>query len=217
MTTILARYRAVLDAIAAAELKAGRPAGSVTLVAVSKTFGAEAIRPLLEAGHRVFGENRVQEALAKWPALKRDYPGTELHLVGPLQSNKAKEAARLFDVIETLDREKLARVLAALPPPRPRLLIEVNTGAEPQKAGILPEETASLLATAKGLGLAVEGLMGIPPLTEDPSPHFARLAGLGRAFALPKLSMGMSGDFAAAIAAGATHVRVGAAIFGERH
>lgn len=206
-----------MDAIAAAELKAGRPAGSVTLVAVSKTFGASEIRPLLEAGHRVFGENRVQEALAKWPVLRGDYPGTELHLIGPLQTNKAKDAARLFDVIETLDRARLAQILAALPPPRPRLFIEVNTGAEPQKAGVLPDETPALLASAKALGLAVEGLMCIPPSTEDPAPHFARLAGLARSLALPGLSMGMSGDFAAAIAAGATHVRVGAAIFGERH
>ena len=206
-----------MDAIAAAELKAGRRAGSVTLVAVAKTFGAEEIRPLLAAGHRAFGENRVQEALAKWPALKAAYPGTELHLIGSLQTNKAKDAARLFDVIETLDRERLARVLAALPPPRPRLFIEVNTGAEPQKAGVLPEATPALLASAKALGLAIEGLMGIPPSTEDPAPHFARLAGLARALALESLSMGMSSDFAAAIAAGATHVRVGSAIFGERH
>lgn len=198
-------------------MKAGRPAGSVTLVAVAKTFGAEAIRPLLAAGHRAFGENRVQEALAKWPALKADYPGTELHLVGPLQTNKARDAARLFDVIETLDREKLARVLAALPPPRPRLFIEVNTGAEPQKAGVPPAAAPALLAAARGHGLAVEGLMCIPPFTDDPAPHFARLAGLGRELGLARLSMGMSGDFAAAIAEGATHVRVGSAIFGERH
>lgn len=198
-------------------MKAGRPAGSVTLVAVAKTFGAEAIRPLLAAGHRVFGENRVQEALAKWPALKADYPETELHLVGPLQTNKARDAARLFDVIETLDREKLARVLAALPPPRPRLFIEVNTGAEPQKAGVPPAAAPALLAAARGHGLAVEGLMCIPPFTDDPAPHFARLAGLGRELGLARLSMGMSGDFAAAIAEGATHVRVGSAIFGERH
>jgi hypothetical protein len=207
----------VRDAIAAAELKAGRPAGAVTLVVVTKGFGAGEIRPLLAAGQRVFGENRVQEALGKWPALRGDYPYTELHLIGPLQTNKVREAARLFTVIETLDRARLARALAALPPPHPRLMIEVNTGAEPQKAGILPAEAPALLALARDeLGLGVEGLMCIPPLGEPPGPHFARLARLAREQGLGALSMGMSGDFEAAVAAGATHVRIGTAILGVR-
>ncbi len=203
------------DAIAAAELKAGRPPGSVTLVAVSKTFGPEDVRPLLEAGHRAFGENRVQEAQAKWPALKADHPDTELHLIGPLQTNKVKDAVRLFDVIETLDRGKLAQALAkeAL---QTRLLLQVNTGAEPQKAGVLPAATPALLALAKSLGLRVEGLMCIPPVEDAPAPHFEMLAAMARAAHLGILSMGMSGDFVAAIAAGATHVRVGSAIFGTR-
>jgi hypothetical protein len=215
--TLLARYRAVRDAIAAAELEAGRPAGAVTLVVVTKGFGAPDIRPLLEAGQRVFGENRVQEAASKWPALRCDYPDTELHLIGPLQTNKVREAARLFDVIETLDRERLARAFAALPPPRPRFFVQVNTGAEPQKAGVLPREASALLALARSdLALSVEGLMCIPPLGESSGPHFARLAALAREHGLGALSMGMSGDFAAAIAAGATHVRIGTAIFGPR-
>ena len=204
------------DAIAAAELKAGRAPGSVTLVAVAKTFGPEAIRPLLAAGHRVFGENRVQEALGKWPALKADYPDTELHLIGPLQTNKVREAVRLFDVIETLDREKLVRALALQTPPLPRLFVQVNTGAEPQKAGVLPGAAPALLALARELELSVEGLMCIPPADAPPEPHFAALAALAKAHGLAQLSMGMSGDFAAAIAYGATHVRVGSAIFGGR-
>jgi hypothetical protein len=217
---LLARYRAVRHAIAGAELKAGRVPGGVTLVAVAKSFGAQRVRPLLEAGQRVFGENRVQEALAKWPSLARDYPDTELHLIGPLQTNKARQAVALFHVIETLDRERLARALAAAclaEGHRPRLFIEVNTGAEPQKAGVVPSGVGPLLALARGeLGLDVEGLMCIPPFGEDPAAHFVRLAELAREHGLKSLSMGMSGDFEAAIAAGASHVRVGSAIFGPR-
>ncbi len=208
---------------AIAKAAAGRrPPGDETssLIAVSKTFGAEAIRPLLDAGHRVFGENRVQEALAKWPALKTNYPSTELHLIGPLQTNKAQEAVRLFDVIETLDRGKLARSLKAAAEKAgrmPRLLVEVNTGAETQKAGASPAEADALIALAKGeLGLRVEGLMCIPPQEDDPAPHFALLGRIAARNGLTTLSMGMSGDFEAAIAQGATHVRVGTAIFGAR-
>jgi PLP dependent protein len=216
MTELLSRYHAVRDAIAAAEMKAGRAPGSVTLVAVSKTFVVDSVRPLLEAGHRVFGENRVQEAQSKWPALKADYPDTELHLIGPLQTNKVREAVRLFDVVETLDREKLARALAKEAPPLPRLFVQVNTGAEPQKAGVLPPDAATLIALGRSLGLTVGGLMCIPPVEEAPAPHFRLLAGLARDQGLPLLSMGMSSDFEAAIAAGATHVRVGSALFGAR-
>lgn len=218
--SVVARYQSVLAEIRAAEAAAGRPAGAVTLVAVSKTFAAEDIRPLLEAGHRVFGENRVQEALAKWPSLKTDYPDTELHLIGPLQTNKSREAVRLFDVIETLDREKLARSLAAAMAHegrRPRLFAEVNTGGEAQKAGIAPDGLEALLALARDeLGLAVDGLMCIPPQDETPALHFALLAKLGARARLANLSMGMSADFKTAIALGATHVRVGTAIFGAR-
>jgi PLP dependent protein len=215
----LERYQSVLAEIRKAETTAGRAAGSVTLVAVSKTFDAAAIRPILAAGQRVFGENRVQEAAAKWPALRFDYPATELHLIGPLQTNKAREAVRLFDVIETLDRERLAHALkdaAAKEGRLPRLLIEVNIGGEAQKAGVLPEGASALLALARALGLPVEGLMCIPPVGEDPLRHFRLLADLARQLGLNTLSMGMSADFQAAIAAGATHVRVGSAIFGHR-
>lgn len=190
------------------------------MVAVSKTFGPEAIRPVLAGGQRVFGENRVQEAQAKWPALKTEYPSTELHLIGPLQSNKARDAVRLFDVIETLDRPKLAHALAAAIEKegrRPRFLIEVNLGAETQKSGVPPGELGALLALARDLKLEVEGLMCIPPQERDPAPYFAELARLATKYGLPVLSMGMSADFRAAIAAGATHVRLGSAIFGARH
>jgi pyridoxal phosphate enzyme (YggS family) len=218
--SVLARYQSVLAEIRAAEAAAGRRQGSVTLVAVSKTFPAEEIRPLLEAGHRVFGENRVQEAMGKWPDLKADYPDTELHLIGSLQTNKAREAVRLFDVIETLDREKLARALAAAMDHegrRPRLFVEVNTGGEAQKAGIAPDGLDALLALAREeLGLAVDGLMCIPPQDETPALHFALLAKLAARAQLANLSMGMSADFTTAIALGATHVRVGTAIFGTR-
>ncbi|MCA1999073.1 MAG: YggS family pyridoxal phosphate-dependent enzyme [Hyphomicrobiales bacterium] len=207
-------------AIARAEADHGRPAGSVTLVAVSKTKDADAIRPALAAGQRVFGENRVQEAQAKWPGLRAEQSGIELHLIGPLQTNKLREAVALFDVIETLDREKLARALAEerIRSGRcPRLLVQVNTGGEPQKAGVAPEEADAFLRLCREtLDLPVEGLLCIPPVDEPPSPHFALLAEIARRHRLPVLSMGMSADFDAAIQLGATHVRIGSAIFGAR-
>ncbi|MGV0816970.1 YggS family pyridoxal phosphate-dependent enzyme [Martelella sp. AMO21009] len=208
----------VLGRIKAAEHEAER--AGVTLVAVSKTHDADAIRPAIEAGQRVFGENRVQEAQKKWPALKEETPDIELHLIGPLQSNKAEDAVKLFDVIETVDREKIARALAkeiAKQGRAPRLYVQVNTGNEPQKAGIDPRETEAFLALCRDeLGLAIEGLMCIPPAGENPGPHFALLHDLATENSVPKLSMGMSGDYEIAIAFGATSVRVGSAIFGER-
>jgi pyridoxal phosphate enzyme (YggS family) len=192
----------------------------VHLIAVSKTFGAEEIRPALVAGHRVFGENRVQEARGKWPALKDQYPGTELHLIGPLQSNKAKEAVALFDAIHTIDREKIARAVAAEMAKQGRtlqLFVEVNTGEEPQKAGIAPKETKAFVDFCRAeLKLAISGLMCIPPVDEEPAIHFAFLAKLAGECGVPNLSMGMSADFETAVELGATHVRVGSAIFGER-
>ncbi|MFD2239193.1 YggS family pyridoxal phosphate-dependent enzyme [Aureimonas populi] len=215
-----AQLQTVQDRIAAAQKRAGRPDGSVTLVAVSKTFEAPDIRPVLEAGCRVFGENRVQEAKAKWPALREAFEGVELHLIGPLQSNKAAEAVALFDVIETVDREKIARELARemdRQGRRPRLYVQVNIGQEAQKAGIAPGEAVAFVERCRAAhGLAIEGLMCIPPLEGDPAPHFSALAGLAREAGLEKLSMGMSGDFEEAIAQGATSVRVGSAIFGGR-
>lgn len=214
------RLAAVRHEIAAACREAGRDPASVTLVAISKTHGAEAIEPVIAAGQRVFGENRVQEAKAKWPALKAKFPDLELHLVGPLQSNKAKEAVALFDAIHSLDRVSLAEALAkeiAKQGRTPRLFVEVNTGAEPQKAGVLPEETDAFIKTCRATyGLRVDGLMGIPPANEAPAPHFALLAKIAKRNELPFLSMGMSADFALAIRFGATHVRVGSAIFGAR-
>jgi pyridoxal phosphate enzyme (YggS family) len=206
--------------IRAAAVEAGRRAEAVTLVAVSKTFAADAIRPVIAAGQRVFGENRVQEAKAKWPELKAETPDIELHLIGPLQSNKAKEAVALFEVIHSVDRDRIAEALAAEIARQgraPRLLVQVNTGAEPQKAGVLPEETEAFVARCREVhGLRIEGLMCIPPAGENPGPHFALLAEIGKRLGLPLLSMGMSGDFEKAIAFGATHVRVGSAIFGHR-
>ena len=205
--------------IAEAARGAGREPAEVTLVAVSKTFGAEAVQAALDAGQRVFGENRVQEAAGKFPALRERHPDIELHLIGPLQTNKAREAVALFDVIESVDRERLARELAkemARAGRRPRLHVQVNIGEEPQKAGVAPAELGALLETCRGLGLAIEGLMCIPPVDQPPGPFFARLRELAARHGLPVLSMGMSGDFAEAIAAGATHVRVGSAIFGVR-
>ncbi|MGV0910892.1 YggS family pyridoxal phosphate-dependent enzyme [Martelella sp. FOR1707] len=208
----------VLGRIRAAEHEAERT--GVTLVAVSKTHDADAIRPAIEAGQRVFGENRVQEAQKKWPALKQETPDIELHLIGPLQSNKAEDAVKLFDVIETVDREKIARALAKEIQKQgraPRLYVQVNTGNEPQKAGIDPRETEAFLALCRDeLGLAIEGLMCIPPAGENPGPHFALLHDLAIENSIQKLSMGMSGDYEIAIAFGATSVRVGSAIFGER-
>ncbi len=213
-------WRSVREKIAAAEAEAGRNAGSVTLVAVSKTFEADEIRPVLDAGQRVFGENRVQEAQAKWPGLREDFADVELHLIGPLQSNKAKDAVALFDVIETVDREKIAAELAKEMEKQgrsPKLYVQVNTGSEPQKAGIEPRETVAFVARCRDVhGLAIEGLMCIPPADENPGPHFALLEKLAREAGVSGLSMGMSGDYEKAIAFGATIVRVGSAIFGNR-
>lgn len=211
---------AVKAAIARAEWEWKRPEGSVTLVAVSKTHEADRILPVIQAGHRVFGENRVQEAAAKWPALKAQYPDLCLHLIGPLQTNKLRDAVALFDVIETLDREKLARALAsefARTGKSLDCLIQVNTGEEPQKAGIMPAEADAFIRLCRDeLGLPVRGLMCIPPVDEEPSLHFALLAKIARRNDLGVLSMGMSGDFETGIALGATHVRIGTAIFGAR-
>lgn len=204
--------------IAEACARAGRPAQDVTLTAVSKTQGDEVLVAALEAGQRVFGENRVQEAIAHW-AHRRE--GLELRLIGPLQTNKAEDAVRLFDVIETLDREKLVRALSDAMKKlgrRVRVLVQVNTGAEPQKAGVLPTDADALIALARDTyGLDVEGVMCIPPAQEDPAPHFDMLAGIARRNGLKVISMGMSGDYEAAIAHGATHVRVGSALFGDRN
>ncbi|HEX8663916.1 MAG TPA: YggS family pyridoxal phosphate-dependent enzyme [Beijerinckiaceae bacterium] len=198
----------------------GRDPASITLVAVSKTFSADAIEPVLAAGQRVFGENYVQEAARKWPALRERYPGIELHMIGPLQSNKARDAVRLFDAIHTLDRDSLAKELAkeiARAGRAPRLFVQVNTGEEPQKGGVLPGEADAFVATCRERhGLAIEGLMCIPPADDPPSPHFALLAKIAKRNDLALLSMGMSADFEAAIQLGATHVRVGSAIFGAR-
>jgi len=211
---------AVKAKIAAAERAAKRGNGAVTLVAVSKTFDAAFIHPVLEAGQRVFGENRVQEAMAKWPGLKAEFPDIELHLIGPLQSNKAKEAVALFDVIETVDREKIAAELAREMAKQGRVLklyVQVNTGSEPQKAGIEPREAIAFVQRCRDVhGLSIEGLMCIPPADENPGPHFALLEKLARQAGVEKLSMGMSGDFETAVAFGATSVRVGSAIFGHR-
>jgi len=212
--------RTVRDEIAAACRDAGRDPASVTLVAVSKTFEASAIRPVLDADQRVFGENRVQEAKAKWPELMNEYRGVELHLIGPLQSNKAKEAVALFDAIHSVDRPSLCTALAKEIEKQgrhPLLFVEINTGAEPQKAGILPEDAdAFLTACRETYGLTIGGLMCIPPAEEAPAPHFALTAKIAARNGLALLSMGMSADFEIAIAFGATHVRVGSAIFGHR-
>jgi PLP dependent protein len=208
----------IRDRIAAAEVRAGRPADSVTLVAVSKTQPWEHIAPVLEAGQKVFGENRVQEAQERW---RQRRAGLELRLIGPLQTNKAREAVGFFDVIETLDREKLARVLAdeiQRAGQAPRLYVQVNVGEEAQKAGIAPGEADAFIAACRGAyGLSIEGLMCIPPFDEDPAPHFALLREIAARNGVEKLSMGMSDDFETAIAEGATSVRVGSAIFGARN
>ena len=199
--------------------RAEREPGSVTLVAVSKTYGAEAISPVIAAGQRVFGENRVQEAKAKWPALRAGTPDIQLHLIGPLQSNKAREAVELFDVIETVDRPKIAEALAVEIKKvgrTPALFVQVNTGEEKQKAGVLPQEADAFLAQCRVIGLSISGLMCIPPADEQASPHFALLASIAKRNSLPLLSMGMSADFELAIQLGATHVRVGSSIFGAR-
>jgi pyridoxal phosphate enzyme (YggS family) len=214
------RLETVRQEIAQACRAAGRDPASVTLVAVSKTFGADAIEPVIAAGQRVFGENRVQEAKAKWPPLRSGHPGLELHLIGPLQSNKAKEAVALFDAIHSVDRPSLCEALAkeiARQGQRPTLFVEVNTGGEPQKAGVLPEAADKFLKNChEQYGLSISGLMCIPPASEPPAPHFALTAKIAARNGLTLLSMGMSADFATAIAFGATHVRVGTAIFGGR-
>ncbi|OYR13251.1 YggS family pyridoxal phosphate-dependent enzyme [Brucella grignonensis] len=220
MSDIVANLNKVKAVIANAEEEARRDKGSVTLVAVSKTFEAEDIRPALDAGQRVFGENRVQEAQGKWPALREAYSGIELHLIGPLQSNKAADAVALFDVIETVDREKIAAALAVEIKKQgksPKLYVQVNTGLEEQKAGIPPKEAVAFVKRCRNEhGLAIEGLMCIPPADENPGPHFALLEKLAREANVDKLSMGMSGDFETAVGFGATSVRVGSAIFGGR-
>lgn len=217
---VVTRLAGVKARIEAAAQEAGRPIGAARLVAVSKTFEAVDIRPAIDAGQRVFGENRVQEAQAKWPGLKADFPDIELHLIGPLQSNKAKEAVALFDVIETVDREKIAIELAkeiARQGRSPKLYVQVNTGSEPQKAGIGPQAAAAFVARCRDVhSLNVVGLMCIPPADENPGPHFALLAKIARETDVGLLSMGMSADFDIAIAFGATSVRVGSAIFGSR-
>lgn len=214
------RLNDVLSRIRQAETVADRKAGNVSLVAVSKTFDADAIRPVITAGQRLFGENRVQEAQGKWPVLQAETPGIELHLIGPLQSNKSAEAVALFDVIETIDREKIARSVGAEMARQGkavRLYVQVNTGLEPQKAGIAPEETEAFVTLCREtIGISIEGLMCIPPADENPGPHFALLAKLAGRCGLERLSMGMSGDFDVAVAFGATSVRVGSAIFGTR-
>jgi hypothetical protein len=213
----LARVR---EEITAACAEAKRDPACVTLIAVSKTFAADAIEPVIAAGQRVFGENRVQEAKAKWPALREAHPGLELHLIGPLQSNKAKEAVALFDAIHSVDRPSIAEALAkeiAKQGRRPLLFVEINTGAEPQKAGVLPEDADGFIKTCREThGLEIGGLMCIPPFEEVVAPHFALTAKIAARNGLKLLSMGMSADFATAIAFGATHVRVGTAIFGSR-
>ena len=210
----------VRAAIAAAEAEAGRDGGAVRLVAVSKTKSADEIRPVIEAGQRVFGENRVQEAQSKWPGLKSETQGIELHLIGPLQSNKTADAVALFDVIQTVDREKIAREIARETKKQDRhpvLYVQVNTGSEPQKAGIDPEDADAFLAMCRDeLGLKIDGLMCIPPVDENPGPHFALLAKIASRNDIKTLSMGMSDDFETAIGLGATEVRVGSAIFGAR-
>lgn len=213
------RLAAVRAAIASAAGAAGRAADSVTLVAVTKSHPLATVRAAIALGQRVFGENRVQEAQVKYAALRAEDPHLELHLIGPLQSNKAKDAVALFDVIETLDRRKLAQALAAAMAKqgrRPRCFVQVNTGEEPQKAGIAPGDADAFIAECRELELPVDGLMCIPPQHESPALHFALLREIARRNGLSRLSMGMSGDFAMAIRFGATHVRVGTAIFGER-
>ncbi|MGP8118951.1 MAG: YggS family pyridoxal phosphate-dependent enzyme [Xanthobacteraceae bacterium] len=211
---------AVEREIAKACKEAGRDRSSVTLIAVSKTFGAEAIVPVIAAGQRVFGENRVQEAKAKWPALVASYPGIALHLIGPLQTNKAKEAVALFDAIHSLDRPSLCEALAkefVKQARRPQLFVQLNTGEEPQKAGIAPGEADDFIRRCRdSYGLSVSGLMCIPPVDQAPAPHFALTAKIAARNGLTCLSMGMSADFTVAIQFGATHVRVGSAIFGHR-
>lgn len=209
----------IVARVHAAEQAAGRAQGSVTLIAVSKVQPPERVEAVLAQGHRVFGENYVQEAQGKWPAWRAAFPGVQLHMIGPLQTNKAKIAVELFDTIHTLDRPSLLDKLARLAEARgtsPDLFIQVNTGAEPQKAGVLPDALPEFLREARATGLPIVGLMCIPPEGEDSTPHFRLLRAMAETHGLPGLSMGMSSDFDAAIANGATHIRVGSAIFGAR-
>lgn len=217
---VIDRWSEARSRIDRAARESGRDPQTVTLVCVTKTFPSAAIVPLLDAGQRVFGENRVQEAREKWPDLRARYPDVELHLLGPLQSNKVKEAVETFDAIQSLDREKIARALAAefARRGRPmRCFVQVNTGAEPQKSGVRVEEADAFVALCRDeLGLSVEGLMCVPPVGEQASPHFALLSMIAARNGLSRLSMGMSADFEQAIELGATHVRIGSAIMGER-
>jgi PLP dependent protein len=217
---VLARFEEVRGLVRRACVDSERRPDAVELVAVSKLFGADVIRPVLEAGHRRFGENYVQEAKAKWPDLRAAFPDTVLHLIGPLQSNKARDAVALFDVIETLDRISLAKELSreiVRQGRTPQLLVQVNTGGEAQKGGVSPAEADAFIATCRTeFGLDITGLMCIPPADQPPSPHFALLGQIARRNGLTTLSMGMSADYAAAIQLGATHVRIGSAIFGQR-
>jgi len=209
----------ILERIAAAETKADRPAGSTRLIAVSKVQPNARVAAVLDQGHRVFGENRVQEAAGKWPEFRATYPDVDLHLIGPLQTNKVRQAFDLFDAFHALDRTKLARKFADEAQARgacPDLFIQVNTGEEPQKAGVLPAEADVFIAECRAMDLPVQGLMVIPPIDEEASLHFAFLRRIAERNGLNGLSMGMSGDFEKAIAFGATHIRVGSAIFGER-
>ena len=209
----------ILSRIAAAEVAHNRPPGSVALVAVSKTQPEDRVTQVLQAGQRVFGENYVQEAATKWPAFRATFPGVELHMIGPLQTNKARQAVELFDVIQSLDRPSLAQKLASIAQSRgasPVLFVQVNTGSELQKAGVLPDDLDGFLRDCAAMDLSPRGLMCIPPDGADPVPHFRALAGMAARNGLTGLSMGMSSDFEAAIAHGATHVRVGSALFGTR-
>ena len=219
--SVVEQYHSVKTAIAEAEAKAGRKPGDVALVAVSKTHDADAIIPVIEAGQRIFGENKVQEAQGKWPALRERWPDIELRLIGPLQSNKTADAVALFDVIETVDRDKIARTITKEIEKQgrtPRLFVQVNTGEEEQKAGIAPTEAVAFVTKCQeDYGLVIEGLMCIPPEGENPGPHFALLAKIALECGVENLSMGMSGDYETAIGFGATSVRVGSAIFGARN
>ena len=214
------RLKNVLDGIKEAESQADRAPGSVQLIAVSKTFDADHIRPVLQSGHRIFGENRVQESQGKWPQLKEEYPDTELHLIGPLQSNKTSEAVALFDLIHTVDLEKIAKALAKEMSKQDRVLklyVQVNTGREEQKAGIDPHQAVEFVERCRSEhGLKIVGLMCIPPFDENPGPHFALLRKLAEEAGVAELSMGMSADYQTAIEFGSTSVRVGSAIFGAR-
>ncbi|MDP5333925.1 MAG: YggS family pyridoxal phosphate-dependent enzyme [Paracoccaceae bacterium] len=209
----------ITSRIAKACAAAGRAEDSVTLIAVSKVQPNERVAAVLDQGHRVFGENRVQEAAGKWPDFRKTYDGIELHLIGPLQTNKARQAMELFQVIHSVDRPKVAQAIARLAQEMghcPDIFLQINTGEEPQKAGVMPSEADAFVAEARALDLPLQGLMCIPPVDEEPSLHFALLAKIAERNGLTGLSMGMSGDFETAIALGATHIRVGSAIFGDR-